>query len=354
MPKPTKNLKGMRFGKLEVIEFDEYKQEKYHRVAYWKCRCDCGNIKSIRGYQLLSGGTNSCGCAWFDGKETQDIVGKKFGKLTAVKRVEGKGHHLYYLFKCDCGNEKIISKEAVVGGKTKSCGCLQHRTASNFKDLTGKRFGRLTVIKRAEDYISPSGNHSTQWFCRCDCGNTSTIAASSLIHGITSSCGCKAIETTKELCTTHGMTKTRIYHLYYSMRARCYNPEATSYKKYGEKGITVCSEWLGKDGFVNFYKWAMDNGYEEHLTLDRKDGTKGYSPDNCRWATYKEQANNTKATVFLTYNGETKPASEWAVITGLSQGCITQRKNRGWTDEECIETPLRGRIGKKRNQERSD
>lgn len=343
MPRPTRNLKGMRFGKLEVLEFDGYKKNKYNSQAYWKCRCDCGNVKRIRASQLISNGTTSCGCAWFDDKETQDIVGKKFGKLTAIKRVEGKGHHLYYLFKCDCGKEKIISKEAVVEGKTKSCGCMKHKSPPNFKDLTGKRFGRLKVIKRAENYVSPSGNCCSQWLCQCDCGNTTIVATSSLTLGITSSCGCKSIETTKELCTTHGMTHTRIYHLYYSMRARCYNPEATSYKKYGAKGITVCSEWLGENGFINFYNWAMANGYEEHLTLDRIDGTKGYSPDNCRWATYKEQANNTKATVFLTYKGETKPASEWSEITGLSQGCITQRKNRGWTDEECLTIKSHGR-----------
>lgn len=149
MPRPTRDLKGMRFGKLEVLEFDGYKENKYHRQAYWKCRCDCGNVKSIRASQLLGCGTNSCGCSQFDNAEKQDIVGEKFGKLTAVKRVENKGHHVYYLFKCDCGNEKIISKEAVVEGKTKSCGCLQRKPQSNFKDLTGMRFGRLVVLERA-------------------------------------------------------------------------------------------------------------------------------------------------------------------------------------------------------------
>ncbi len=346
MSRPTRDLKGMKFGKLEVLEFDGYKQEKYNRQAYWKCQCECGNIKNIRAIQLLSGGTISCGCSQFDNKEKQDIVGKRFGKLTAIKRVEKKGHHLYYLFKCDCGNEKIISKEAVVEGKTRSCGCLQRKSPSNFKDLTGRRFGRLMVIERTKDYVSPSGNHCSQWLCKCDCGNTTVVVTSSLTRGITSSCGCKSIETTKELCTTHGMAGKRIYNLYYSMRGRCYNPDSISYKKYGAKGIAVCDEWLGQNGFVNFYNWAMSNGYAENLTLDRIDGTKGYSPDNCRWATYKEQANNTKATVFLTYKGETKPASEWAEITGISQSAITGRKRKGWSDEECIEIPPYGRRGK--------
>lgn len=341
-PSPRrKNLIGKRYGKLTVIGLDGKRAK--NGGLMWICKCDCGNTKSIQAAQLLGGGTNSCGCSQFDNMEKQDIVGKKFGKLTAIKRVKNKGKHLYYLFKCDCGNEKIISKEAVVEGKTKSCGCLSHKSPPNFKDLTGQSFGRLTVIKRADDYVSPSGNVSTQWFCKCDCGNTTIVGTSSLTLGVTSSCGCKAIEITKELCTTHGMTHTRIYHLYYSMRARCYNPDSTSYKKYGAKGITVCDEWLGENGFINFCKWAMANGYEEHLTIDRIDGTKGYSPDNCRWATYKEQANNTKATVFLTYNGETKPASEWSEITGLSQSSITHRKRKGWTDEECLTIKPHGR-----------
>lgn len=343
MPRQMKDLKGMRFGKLEVLEFDGYKQDKYYRSPYWKCKCDCGNAKSIRAIQLTSGYTKSCGCMWHKGKEKQDIVGKKFGKLTAIKRVDKKGSHLYYLFKCDCGNEKIISKESVVRGEISSCGCLRHKNPPNFKDLRGKKFGRLTVIERADDYVSPSGNHCTQWLCECECGNTAIISASSLSHGLTSSCGCKAIEITKKLSTIHGMSRKRIYKLYYSMKARCYKTSSTSYKKYGANGITICDEWLGKDGFVNFYNWAITNGYRDDLTIDRIDGTKGYSPDNCRWATYKEQANNTKATVFLTYNGETKPASEWAEITGLSQSSICGRKRNGWSDEECLTIKPHGR-----------
>lgn len=337
MPRPTRNLLGQRFGKLEVIEFDGYKKEKYNSCAYWKCKCDCGNIKSIRAIQLTSGGTNSCGCSWFEGKETQQIIGKKFGKLTALKRVESRNGRLYYLFKCDCGNEKIISKESVVEGKTKSCGCLIHNHSANYKDITGKRFGRLTVIK----YHHSKTN--AYWLCQCDCGNTTIVNGSSLCSGMTSSCGCKSREMTIKRSTTHGMTNTRLYRIRQGMIARCYNENSASYSKYGAKGIKVCEEWLGENGFINFYNWAMENGYEEHLTLDRINPQGNYEPDNCRWSTYKEQANNTKATVFLTYKGETKPASEWSEIVGLSQSCITGRKRKGWTDEECLTIKPKGR-----------
>ena len=337
MGRPTRDLLGQRFGKLEVVQFDGYKRNKYHNVAYWICKCDCGNTKSIRAIQLTSGGTNSCGCSWFDGKEKQQIIGKKFGMLTAIKMVERRKHHLYYLFKCDCGNEKIISKESVVEGRTKSCGCITKELNSNrcVIDLTGQKFGRLTVIQYDHS------KNGTYWLCQCDCGKTKVIKGTSLTGKLTTSCGCKSREMCIERSTKHGMTKTRLYSIRQGMIARCCKENATSYPKYGAKGITVCDEWLGQDGFVNFYNWAIDNGYEEHLTLDRIDSSGNYEPSNCRWATYKEQANNTKATVFLTYKGETKSASEWSEIVGISQSCITGRKNKGWTDEKCLTTKPR-------------
>lgn len=337
MGRPTKNLLGQRFGKLEVVEFDGYKPQKYSNVAYWKCKCDCGNIKSIRATQLVSGGTKSCGCSWFEGKETQQIIGKKFGKLTAIKMVERKKHHLYYLFKCDCGNEKIISKEAVVEGKTKSCCCITKENNFNrcLIDLTGQRFGKLVVLNYDHS------KNGAYYLCKCDCGKNKIIKGTSLTRGLTSSCGCKSRKMSLERSTKHGMSNTRLYRIRMGMIDRCYKENATSYPKYGAKGVSVCQEWL--DDFMNFYNWAMENGYRDDLTLDRIDPSGNYEPNNCRWATYKEQANNTKSTVFLTYKGETKPASEWSKIVGISQSAITQRKNRGWTDEECLTIKSKGR-----------
>lgn len=343
MPRPTRDLKGMRFGKLTVLEFSGYKKGKYHSKAYWKCRCDCGNEKEIAAAQLLSGSTNSCGCLHGEGKEKDNIIGNKYNRLTAIKRIYDGRNGVRYLFKCDCGKEKVILKNAVVSGKTKSCGCLSDEKIRErcFKDLSGKKFGRLTAL----DYFR-KGNR-IYWNCICECGNISKVQSSKLLSGAIISCGCYKEEHSKdigEVNKTHSKSNTRLYKIYQQMIARCYKEYSSKYSTYGARGINVCDEWLGENGFVNFYNWAMDNGYRDNLTIDRKDNNGNYCPQNCRWATAKEQANNTRSTVFLTYRGETKSASEWAEITGIRQGTLTRRKRDGWTDEQCIET----KVGEKR------
>lgn len=202
------------------------------------------------------------------------------------------------------------------------------------KDLTGQKFGRLTVIKMA-DYRKKG---KITWVCRCDCGNYVDMPGINLTKANgTKSCGC--------ICKKHGMFGTRIYNVWHTMKERCYVKSQSSYPNYGGRGIKVCEEW---QEFIPFMEWAYANGYDENAprgqcTLDRIDPSGNYEPNNCRWATYKEQANNTKSTVFLTYKGETKPASEWSKIVGISQSAITQRKNRGWTDEECLTIKSKGR-----------
>lgn len=121
------------------------------------------------------------------------------------------------------------------------------------------------------------------------------------------------------------------------MRQRCNNKNNPKYKVYGGRGITVCDEW---NDFSNFMNWSYKNGYNDTLTIDRIDPNGNYCPSNCRWSTLKEQANNTRSTVFLTYKGEKKPASEWSKITGIPQDTLTKRKRNGWSDEECIKTPV--------------
>ena len=268
-----------------------------------------------------------------------DLTGKKFNRLKVVKRVDDARKGTFWLCKCDCGNDKIVESRYLRMGLIKSCGCITKE--NNFNrctiDLTGRTFGRLTVIQYDHS------KNGAYWLCRCECGKTKVIKGNSLTRGVTTSCGCKSREMSISRSTTHGMTGTRIYRIRSGMIARCYKENATSYPKYGAKGITVCDEWLGENGFINFYNWAMENCYKDNLTLDRINPKGNYEPSNCRWATYKEQANNTKATVFLTYDGETKPASEWAEIVGISQSAITRRKRKGWTDEECLTVKNHGR-----------
>ena len=158
-------------------------------------------------------------------------------------------------------------------------------------DLTGKVFGRLTVLGPAPRPEN-SKNQYKYWKCRCTCGKEKVVDGGSLRSGNTKSCGCLLKEQARESKTKHGMKGTRLYNIYKGMKQRCYNPNNKDYKDYGARGVKVCDEWNGENGFINFSKWAMTHGYSDDLTIDRINVDRGYFPDNCRWADYFTQANN--------------------------------------------------------------
>ena len=132
------------------------------------------------------------------------------------------------------------------------------------------------------------------------------------------------------------MTKTedKIYKAWWAMKDRCNNPYSSMYKHYGGRGITVCKEW--EESFHNFLEWSLENGYRSDLSIDRIDNNKGYSPGNCRWATWKEQSRNRRCNRLITYNGETKCVSEWAEELGITHSMILQRLNKGWPIEKVF------------------
>lgn len=198
---------------------------------------------------------------------------------------------------------------------------------SKLKDLTGQRFGRLTVVERADDYISPHGRKIVRWKCLCDCGNYIDVSVVHLRQGDTLSCGCLGTERRRAAAQRpkHGLSRSRIYHIFTGMKIRCNNVNAPNYYLYGGRGIKVCDEWMGKDGFVKFYEWALANGYDDSLTIDRVDVNGNYEPSNCRWVDIKTQCNNTRNSVKLTYNGETLTAAQWAERIGRDRHTIYGR-----------------------------
>jgi hypothetical protein len=186
----------------------------------------------------------------------------------------------------------------------------------HFEDLTGKKFGRLTVIKQAE-----TKNKKTYWLCQCECGNEKIVWAWDLKSGSTRSCGCLAKETKSQL--KHGHAGTALYKKWVGIKTRCYNSKEKAYKHYGARGIGMCIEW--QEDYMNFYNWAINNGYKKGLTIDRIDVNKDYSPENCRWADLETQANNKRNNHLITFNGETHTIAEWSRILNISTHVIYTR-----------------------------
>lgn len=201
------------------------------------------------------------------------------------------------------------------------------------EDLTGIRFGKLTVVERDCGDIGTGA----YWICRCDCGNYSVASTSNLKKGASKSCGCSKKENKSNL--SHGMSNSKLYKVWVAMKRRCENKADSGYHNYGGRGIAVCEEW--KNDFVSFCKWAMDNGYKEGLTIDRINNDGNYSPENCRWATRKEQASNLRKTIFLEYCGERYSLSQWGDITGYGSHAIYDRVFiRGWAVEDALSIPV--------------
>lgn len=190
------------------------------------------------------------------------------------------------------------------------------------KDLTGQKFGRLTVLKKADNHTTPNGSIVTMWKCKCDCGNIRIVTSRNLRTGHTTSCGCFNNEKRIERKTIHGYRHKRIYYVYCKIKDRCTNPQNKSYPRYGGRGITMCDEWLNNP--KAFCDWAYENGYDENAkygecTVDRIDNSKGYSPENCRFANEKEQANNRRSNHLITHNGITKTLAQWRDYYGMTQ-----------------------------------
>lgn len=229
-----KDLTGMKFGRLEVINEAEPIWIGKQKQTMWNCRCECGTMIKARTGALSSGNTQSCGC---------------------------------------------LNKDRIRETKT--------------IDMTGRRFGRLVVNK-----MIAGNNSRVKCECVCDCGNVITCTSTNLVQGKTTSCGCYRTEVTRSINLIHGESHTRLYKVWQGMRERCYDKNHISYYLYGERGITVCDEWnnsymaFKEWAENNGYDWYADRG---ECTLDRVDVNGSYCPENCRWVDMKTQSNNKRA-----------------------------------------------------------
>lgn len=280
-----------------------------------------------------------------------DLTGQRFGKLIVLRQsVNNNQGRVTWECQCDCGKICYVTSDCLRRKNgTKSCGCISKERISNLnkgkikrENLTSQRFGRLTVIE-----FSHKKGDKTYWKCKCDCGKEVLVRSDALKTGHTNSCGCynKEILRKAKWNETHGKTNSKIHSIWFNMKNRCYNPNTDEYSNYGGRGIKVCDEWLGEHGAENFIKWAFENGYDENAdfgkcTIDRINVNQDYCPENCRWATMKEQANNKRNNRYITYNGETKTLKEWCEYYNLNYDTVKRRIYSGWSVEEAFFKPI--------------
>lgn len=222
-------------------------------------------------------------------------------------------------------------------------------------DLTGERYGNLTVIKR----VANSTNGHSNWLCRCDCGNYTVVHSGHLREkNGTKTCGC-LLKKAGERTYKHGKRNTRLYCIWAGIKERVLNTQNENYPLYGGRGITICQEWLGD--FQAFYDWSMANGYDENAkrvecTLDRIDVNGNYEPSNCRWVDMKKQSRNRRNTIYVDCFGKKIPLSEACENHGLNYSKMKARIRRGKTFEESIvdaEKDLRGKYERKKKNNMS-
>lgn len=203
-----------------------------------------------------------------------------------------------------------------------------------FIDLTGQKFGRLTVIERAQNK-----GKKTMWRCKCDCGNESIVAGGNLTNGHIVSCGCFNDKRRIEAHTKHGMSDDKMYSTWLSRRRRCYDTRCPAYENYGGRGIKMCDRW--KEDYGAFYEDVskLPHFGEVGYSLERIDNNGDYCPENCCWATAKQQSNNRRSNFMITYLGRTQTLGQWVDELGLNYKKTRKRiREYNWSVERAFTT----------------
>lgn len=210
-------------------------------------------------------------------------------------------------------------------------------------DFTGERYGKLVAIRRA----GANKHGVSMWLCRCDCGVEKIVSSMCFRAGKTKSCGCHRSDV---LCAgraglhaqslRHGKSNTREHRIWQNILHRCLTPTAGGYERYGGRGVKVCDRWQGKSGFESFLA-DMGPAPSRSHTVDRIDNDGNYEPENCRWATPKQQATNRRNNKPLEFRGEVKLMCEWCALLGIHKATLSGRLKRGWSVEKALGTPSR-------------
>lgn len=278
--------------------------------------------------------------------KVQDYIGMRFGKLVIIKDGgnDAKLGRMAVVI-CDCGNTKIYSLADLKIGRKKSCGCIRKSLMNQsllkydgFKpeDHIGLTFGKLTILEIVE-----SGKHrNAQCLAICECGVTKIFTLGHLKAGHTTSCGCHRRKMVSISSTTHGLSKHPLCSIWRGIKSRCYNPKMDNYKWYGGIGVIMCDLWL--NSFQSFYDWAIENGWEKGLEIDRFPDNKGnYSPENCRITTHKKNMNNTSLNRMLNVDGEIMTLKEASEKFNQNYDMLKWRLQEGWDDHLACHTPSR-------------
>ena len=304
--KPREDLTGKRFGKLVVLGKDE---DRVGKGIFWKCRCDCGNIKSYKANILKNGKAVSCGCESRKKSAKRlfvDLTRRRFGKLEVIgvdhRTIDNNGNSEYYWkCKCDCGNETIVRGTSLTNGDTLSCGCLQaaesaKRAKQRIIDITGKRFGLLTVIERVE--LDESGNGLGTWKCKCDCGNIKYAEGYYLRKGMISSCGCLS------------QSKLELYVIQYFNEKNYQSPEDYQYQarfdelRNNEKRMLSYDFALYDEGKLN---WLIEcQGQQHYKPVEIFGGEQQFKKQKVHDELKKQYANKIGAKLIeIPYTAET-------------------------------------------------
>lgn len=245
-----------------------------------------------------------------------DLTGQKFGHLTILERGQFKNSNINWRCLCDCGNVVEVRGSLLrkATNPTASCGCIGK------KDIAGQKFGFMTAL-----YSVGKDKHGSYiWRCLCDCGTEKDALGRDLRQGKIVSCGCRKL--------THGMSDTKVYAVWRGMIQRCTNSKNDRWRDYGGRGIQVCSEWLK---FENFYKDMGEPG--KGLTLDRIDVNGNYTKENCRWISNLDQQNNRRNNVFVEWDGRSQTVAQWARELNMTADTLNGRLYRGRSFEEALQ-----------------